>query len=271
MKRTGFLALVCLVLACVSRSVPEERYSESVGLPTPVFSVQLADPEHYSFAIVGDLHVRFGDTSRLERILGDAAAEGDAFVILLGDNVDDGQKEDFLAVKRAIEKGGWSGKVLPVLGNHDIFGDGWMYYREILGPSHYSVSLGNAKFIALDTADGTITKDEKQWIEEQVAQSRPTHLFFLSHYLPTVPGQRTYLKIADAEEARRLMKFASDRKVTAWLGAHYHSYATGSVDGVEYVVAGGGGNRRMPPVLDYFYVQVTVAGKDVRYQMHVVP
>ena len=86
--------------------MPEERYSESVGLPTPVFSVQLADPEHYSFAIVGDLHVRFGDTSRLERILGDAAAEGDAFVILLGDNVDDGQKEDFLAVKRAIEKGG---------------------------------------------------------------------------------------------------------------------------------------------------------------------
>jgi hypothetical protein len=100
-----------------------------------------------------------------------------------------------------------------------------------------------------------------------LAGTAPENLFFLSHYLPVIPGQRTYLKLANRDEAIRLLRLAADHKVAAWLGAHYHSFITDTIAGVKLVVAGGGGERRMAPVSDYFFVQVTVDENRVSAQM----
>jgi hypothetical protein len=108
------------------------------------------------------------------------------------------------------------------------------------------------------------------WLEGEIDRDRPQNTFFLSHYMPVVPGQQTYLKFPDEQEALHLMKLAVDHGVVAWLGGHYHSYIQSTIDGVLYVVAGGGGERRMAPVYDYFFVQVTVAGNQVSAQMHKV-
>jgi hypothetical protein len=39
---------------------------------------------------------------------------------------------------------------------------------------------------------------------------------------------------------------------------------------VDYVVAGGGGGRRMKPVEDYFFVQVSVSKNGIQYQLKIV-
>lgn len=262
----GLLLLFALG-SCVSQTVPSERTAQSRELTPPRNTVALADSRHFTFAAVGDLHVGSRDTSRLQRILSAAAAEGDAFVALLGDIVDKGGRDDFLAVQSAITAGGFDGKAFPMLGNHDIFNDGWANYKTVFGPNYYKFVVGNSTFFALDTADGTLGEEQLEWLEQELAGTPTENIFFLSHYLPVIPGQRTYLKLADQSEALLLMKLALNKSVDAWLGAHYHSYIQESIDGVKYIVAGGGGERRMAPVSDYFFVQVTVDGNDVSARM----
>jgi hypothetical protein len=266
----AFRALVLfLVLGCVSRSLPEGRFieSRSLTLGSVLNAVSLADPDKFSFVAVGDLHILGGDTSRLERILDGASAAGDSFIVLLGDNVDQGDTNDVTALWDTVAAKGWAGKVAPVIGNHDVFYDGWDAWRNANGPSHYTFSAGNSRFVVLDTADGTLGESHLSWFEEKLREPRPTNLFVLSHYAPVVPGVRTYLRLSDETEALRVRALAKRYGVSSWLAAHYHSFVEGTVDGVRYVVAGGGGGRRMPPVLTYFYVRVKVDGASVTTEM----
>lgn len=264
------LALL-VVICCVSRSVPEARFRDSQALQGAPPSITLSDPNHFTFIAVGDLHISSGDTARFRRILQAAKDEGDAFGVFLGDIVDSGNPTDVKAYQQALLDFGWDGKAFAVIGNHDIFNDGWEAYRNAHGPSHYAFQVGNTKFIALDTADGGMGREQEKWLETELQKSRPPNLFLLSHYAAVTPGKRTYLKLADEAEAARLMGWATKYKVTGWLAAHYHSFLKGKIEGVDYIIAGGGGGRRMDPVLEFFYVQVTVDGASVSYRMVPVP
>lgn len=270
MSKTTFTLLTFFLIGCVSRTVSDERFRDSQAIAGPTLNVSLADSNQFSFAIVGDLHVANQDTSRFQRILTAAQAEADSFIVLLGDIVDKGERADIVAVRSAIVNAGYADKYLPVIGNHDIFSDGWGYYKELNGGSHYSVTIGNSRFIALDTADGTVGKEQYDWLRNELKHSGSTNTFLLSHYLPVIPGQRTYLKLANEDEAVRMMRLATNFGVRAWLGAHYHSYITEQIEGVDYVVAGGGGGRRMEPVKDFFFVQVLVNGSSVSYRLRTV-
>jgi 3',5'-cyclic AMP phosphodiesterase CpdA len=264
------VAVTCLLVfalfGCVSRTLFDLRFRESEGLTAPTLATPPADPDHFSFAIVGDLHIQKADTSRLQRVITAAGAEGDSFFIFLGDIVDQGKEEDVKAFRDTLTAASWDAKAFPVIGNHDIFEDGWTFWKKYNGPSHYTFTAGNSRFIVLDTADGALGDDQRRWLVSELEKPAPANTFLLSHYLPTVPGERTYLKLSDDAEALELMKLATNKGVRGWFGAHYHSYLKGNVGGVDYVVAGGGGGRRMKPVEECFYVQVTVSGTSVTYK-----
>jgi hypothetical protein len=259
-------AWMLLVLSCVSRTSPDARVAESLAVAVPA-TFTVADPEKFTFAAVGDLHIGSGNTDRMRAILASAAAGGDEFVVFLGDNVDQGDRSDVLAFRQAIHDTGWDNKNFSVAGNHDVFNAGWDYYKELNGSSTYAFTAGNSKFIAVDTADGTMGSKQTRWLRDRLAETTQKHTFILSHYLPVIPGQETWLKLSSDTEAADLMSLSTRSRVTAWLGAHYHSYIAEAVGGVTYVVAGGGGGRRMAPVSDYFYARISIDGDAVSYEM----
>lgn len=260
-----FTVLVAIVLSCVSKTTPDARVVQS--LASTVTAVTPADPNVFTFALVGDLHIAVADVTRLNRILDGATADSDSFILFLGDNVDQGERSDIEAFNAAIAAKGWTGRTYTVAGNHDIFYDGWTHFHDLIGTSTYTFTAGNSKFIALDTADATLGDRQTQWLRDELAATRPTHTFLMSHYLPVIPGQETWLKLSSETEALNLMSLASRSGVDAWFGAHYHSFIQQNIGGVEYIVAGGGGARRMPPESRFFYVQVQINGADVTYQM----
>ena len=214
MRLFGLLFSVFVVLSCVSKTIPNQRFIDSEILAVPTIAGAPADPNVFSFAIVGDLHVG-DDAIRLTQIATQAAAEGDAFIILLGDTADEGKSTSYVAVQNALNGQGYLTKFLSVIGNHDVFNEGWDNYKSAMGRSHYTVSYGNSQFIALDTADGTLGETQYDWLEGELKKSKPTHTFILSHYLPVIPGQRTYLKLANEEEAMRVMRLSQNYSVRA--------------------------------------------------------
>lgn len=264
------LPILLVLVGCNSKTGWDERFRESSQLSAPVLTITPADPQNFTFAMVGDLHIGGTDTDRFRRILQAAQAEGDSFVVLLGDIADKGEAESFLAAQAALKDYGFENKVISIVGNHDIFGDGWPAYRNVWGPSHFSADVGNSRFIALDSADGTLGVEQFDWLLEQLGRSPLSHTFILSHYMPVVPGQRTYLRLANQLEAERLMSLASKKSVTGLFGGHYHSFCKEKIAEVDYVVAGGGGGKRMKPVEDYFFIQVVVSQSSVTYQLKIV-
>jgi predicted phosphodiesterase len=257
-----------LLLSCGSKTGYYHRFVESRNLSTPSFSVAGVSSGNFTFSFVGDIHLGGSDTTRLRSVLQSARDNNDAFVIFLGDMVDKGNRTDFETFKSQVSDFGFDGKAIYVIGNHDVFEDGWDAYKQVFGPSHYDLTLGNCRFMILDSADGMVGSEQSEWLEEKLKQGKAEHTFLLSHYMPLVPGQRTYLRLSDENEAVRLMKTMSRFGVDAWLGGHYHSYAQEKIQGVTYLVAGGGGGRRMQPLKDLFYVRATVNGPELTFKVN---
>ncbi|MFM8313413.1 MAG: metallophosphoesterase family protein, partial [Deltaproteobacteria bacterium] len=245
------------ISGCVAKSDYHSRFQQSSVLAKPTFNLGGLGTQ-FTFLVASDIHMSGTDTSRLETILDAAKTNNDSFVVFLGDNIDKGEKNDFETLKAKVAQYGFQEKAIFLLGNHDVFYDGWSAFKDLIGPSHYSVTLGNCRFIVLDSADGLIGEEQTEWLEEELKTSGPVHTLVLSHYMPVVPGQRTYLKLANEVESIQLMKMMSRFGVNAWLGGHYHSYIQEKIEGVTYLVAGGGGGRRMEPVKEFFYVRGTV-------------
>jgi hypothetical protein len=109
-----------------------------------------------------------------------------------------------------------------------------------------------------------------QWLKEELEKSGEINKFILTHYMPVVPGQRTYLRLSNQVEAERLMKLASRHRTKGVFGGHYHSYCRENISGVEYTVAGGGGGRRMEPIKNHFFVQVSVKQENVGFQIRLL-
>ncbi|MBI3295396.1 MAG: metallophosphoesterase [Deltaproteobacteria bacterium] len=255
--------------SCGTNSYLDGRLKTPALFSIPA-AVPVTDKEHFSFAVVGDLHIGRQITTRLDTILTEAKNEGDDFLVLLGDIIDKGVEADFVAVTNSVKNAGMEGRVFYVVGNHDVFDSGWDHYQRYFGPNRYTFKAGNSQFLVIDTADGTVGTEQFNWIRSQM-NGAPANTFIASHYLPVVPSQQTYLKLSNTREALRLMKMASDLGVRGWLGGHYHSFLTGRVGNVDYVVAGGGGGRRMPPLTEFFFAQVKVDGTNISYNLHVVP
>jgi predicted phosphodiesterase len=257
-----------LLLSCGSKSGYFVRFVESQEISPPAFSATGVSSGVFTFSFVGDIHLGGSDTGRLRTVLQAAQDNGDAFVIFLGDMVDKGERADFDTFKAQVREFGFENKAIYVIGNHDVFGEGWDAYKKIMGPSHFDLTVGNCRFLVLDSADGMVGEEQTQWLEETLKQRSSAHTLVLSHYMPLVPGQRTYLRLSNEIEAIHLMKMISRLGVEAWLGGHYHSYAQEKIDNVTYLVAGGGGGRRMEPLKELFYVRATVNGPELTFQVH---
>lgn len=269
---TFFLFIALGIFACcVSETLPEQRYRDSKLVSAPTMVLPGFNSSQFSFGVVSDLHVGGANTDRLQRIIQKAQTNGDSFLVFPGDLADDGLEADFLAIQSTMNASAFNQKYLPVIGNHDIFKSGWTYFKTIFGASHYVYSNGNVKFIVLDTADGTLGEDQFNWLENELKTNTFPVTFLVSHYLPIVPGReitdQNWLKLSNETECQRLMGMAKRYGVKAWLGGHYHSYIARNIEGVDYVVTGGGGGRRMAPVKKFFYVRVLVQGSTLNYQM----
>jgi hypothetical protein len=76
--------------------------------------------------------------------------------------------------------------------------------------------------------------------------------------------------LSDPQEAITVMKMAVTAGVRGWFAAHYHAYLHGKANGVDVVIAGGGGGRLMTPSTQHFFLQVKVKGTDISYQQNYI-
>jgi len=127
-------------------------------------------------------------------------------------------------------------------GNHD---EGGMSTRTLLGAqAHwYSFAEGAADVFVLDS-NQTGDQAQLEWLRGALAGSRAVFKIAVFHYPPYTVGD-----LPGNSQARRLWVPLFRRyHVQLVLGGHLHNYEHLRVDGVDYVISGGGGGDLTPCV-----------------------
>jgi 3',5'-cyclic AMP phosphodiesterase CpdA len=149
-------------------------------------------------------------------------------------------------------------RVYPALGNHELSGgekEGvaawWAAFPELKGRRWYSVALGDRiSLIQLDS-DSDLTADSEQmhWLQMQLAALPPSVDFvMISLHHPPVADLQTHIEVDHNPRPNEIAlrnflstvapSFHAAIVVTA---GHIHNYERTVVDGVTYLVSGGGG------------------------------
>jgi 3',5'-cyclic AMP phosphodiesterase CpdA len=204
----------------------------------------------------------FGDTRSSSdahrRLIERIRAEVPDFVLGTGDLVNEGQDQHdwqtFFDVEGPLLR---DNVFFPALGNHDRQGRGRTAeaYRQWFAlPDNgsdversYAFTWGIARFVILDSnANSFALTDQTEWLERELVAARQDkrikHIFVVMHHPPFSislhGGQR------DLRE--RWTPLFERYQVTAVFSGHDHVYSRAEVDGVHYLVSGGGGAPLYP-------------------------
>ncbi len=272
--RSKFAALLSFLLLLAMPGAPfamRAQNSSAPGLisqPGPTFVVQDSDlPRNFSIVVYGDMrftdpanHTAADPDARRALVAKIAQVHPDALV-LTGDVPYRGTfAADYDEYK--LETKTWRDenlRVYPALGNHEFGGKGaddplkdwWAAFPEMKDRRWYSVALGSRVYLMCLDSDADLTPGTPQrtWLEDQIAHlpKKVEFVFLAMHHPPVADLQtkehvdhnprpneislRDYLsKVAPQSHAQFI--------VTA---GHIHNYERAEVDGVTYLVSGGGG------------------------------
>jgi acid phosphatase type 7 len=154
-------------------------------------------------------------------------------------------------------------RVYPALGNHELSGGvekgveaWWDAFPELKGMRWYSVALGDRiSLIQLDSTSD-LTRDSKQikWLRAQLTALPPSVDFvMISLHHPPVADIQMHLHVDHNPRSNEiaLRNFISQispslHATIVVIAGHIHNYERAEVDGVTYLVSGGGGAEPYP-------------------------
>jgi hypothetical protein len=129
----------------------------------------------------------------------------------------------------------------PSLGNHENLGSPYFRYFDVA--REYSFDYGNAHFVSLDS-NRPLKEHAAQaaWLKKDLgAHQKSTWRIVFFHHTPltcvTIPGRRERA----AGLRARLEPIFRQYKVQLVINGHDHDYQRHWVDGICYIVTGGGG------------------------------
>lgn len=150
------------------------------------------------------------------------------------------------------------------IGNHDIIANGGVdffdaFYQPTnnaqLSEHYYSFTWGNAKFICLDSnGDYSIGSDQHDFLLEELECRDQEWLFVFFHHPPWtnawdptyyVPFQPYYQYDGNDDMRTALVPYFEQYGVDFVLNGHSHCYQRGEMNGVHYVISGGGGTSTL--------------------------
>lgn len=242
------LAVALLLVGCdlgeidfsqgFSHPSTERRVQESLALPAP--GPPAVDPDSFSFALFGDVHVNrnAGYRNRFGWLRDEVAERGIDFVVVLGDLADQGLADEYDAARAALDSLGVP--VYAVLGNHDLYqADGWESFKLRFGPSTYAVTVaGRVKLILLDTAGGELGATQFDWLEEELAGPGAPVRLVGTHYALFDGADPMLWRMPSSAERLKLVALMRDHGVRALVSGHLHGFRHAFIGATEHFIVG---------------------------------
>ena len=167
----------------------EKRFEQSMGMNVELKTGGIQAQDSYTFYVATDPHIDL--THKNLGIFNDALRNDTeaSFGVILGDCID--TKENLPTYLEALSYDpdihACDHRIFHILGNHDIFFNGWSDFKETIGPSvfWFEVSFDGGKdlFISLDTATGSLGRKQTEWFKSFLSANRKAyrHCVILTH------------------------------------------------------------------------------------------
>ena len=208
--------------------------------------------EPFSMVFVGDTRTNSWDHEEVMAIIETAVGYPD-LVVNTGDMVEDGdetsQWDEFFSIEHEIAA---RGTLIPVIGNHDdsdnnAFVD-YYFHPPPGGDGHYySFDYGNLHVTVANTLDTfSAGSDQYAFIEGDLAAAAADpdidHIFVAGHWPAYSSGAHGVADHDEWGEVRdQLQPLFETYGVDIYWCGHDHHYERAEVNGVTYIVTGGGG------------------------------
>lgn len=177
------------------------------------------------------------------------------FMLHAGDVTDFGLQKEYRLMHDILKK--TKVPYLTVVGNHDCVANGKEVYQSMYGVFNYSFTVGQNKFIMLNT--NSLEFDDEsvpdlEWLENELAGATGIRNLFVVSHIPPDGGEFAASK-RDAYAA--LMR---KYNVKMSIHGHDHSYEFEQIfqDGIDYLVIGSASKR--------YYVLMKVYGEKVWHE-----
>lgn len=213
--RIAFFALMAVLLGCnqhpdfsgllYSPDRVDDRFEQSADWNKnhPAQNL-ISASENYQLLVAGDSHI--GGLQNFNTMLSEARKPENLAMVIVGDVVT-GQKEDFDKLKNVLPDFNQVPYFLMV-GNHDLYFDGWKTFYEYFGSSTYYFTVQtpqyNDIYICLDSGAGTLGAKQLAWLKNLLSAQRTNYRnciifshvnFFREHHTGSTNPLETELEV----------------------------------------------------------------------------
>jgi len=137
----------------------------------------------YTVHIAGDSHI--GSTNSIQALFDSSATPKTTALFIAGD-ITTGKKDDYDVLKKFTDSS--SGVCYNfMVGNHDLYFNGWKSFYQYYGSSSYTLSVVTPTFsdlfICLDSGSGTLGNDQLKWLRDILTNYRSSYknCFVITH------------------------------------------------------------------------------------------
>lgn len=198
----------------------------------------------YSFVLFADIHVgvsKFYDNKNKflnwfsTQLENSDPALCPKFLVSLGDNMNTGCEDDeynaFLRQVKDIANIKISNpdfKTYSVLGNHDLYHNGWERFKKTIFPykSAYKFSDGTFSYYFLDNANNTFGKKQRDAVESSFKNDSNPKIIFVHCpiYINADKIQDVVFKMQDTMERNWILSVFAKNNVKQIFSGHVHNY-----------------------------------------------
>lgn len=235
------LFIVCLLFSSCEYGPQDAffRASNSDNRTKTYYELELSQcpapsSDVYTVAVFSDIHFGKKQVTRREQVFLDWLVKmkenGTApeFCICLGDIADHGYKsefEDYVEFTQQVEQILGTGRVYNVLGNHDLYNDGWNHYSKLVFPykSLYGFKTKTFSWYCIDSASGTLGSKQYKKIKE-LFENDPAPKIVMTH-IPAYSNPMNnmgYFTFQNTYEADMLLSLYAKNNVRLVLNGHIH-------------------------------------------------
>ena len=225
----------------------DSRFEQSISLNNNQAVATIEAEDSYLFYVCTDPHIddSYRNLRNFSTLLrNDSTA---LFGIVLGDCIErrNAMPNYVEAIEYIQDIQTYNTLIFSLIGNHDLYFNGWEDYYRLLGASVYwfevKFSTGSDLFISLDSANGTLGKRQLNWLREFLAAERNKYrhcIIFTHNNLFYTDNSQTGSGNMPLEETAVLTDLFSRYNVTACFQGHDHYREDLMFSGVRYTVIG---------------------------------
>ncbi len=195
------------------------------------------------FAVIGDIQ---NGIETFENVVARLREEKNiAFLIFVGDCATSPAYDLHMYFADEFAETGLDLPTFIVAGNHDVDPGrfGYPEFEKLYGPANFAFMFRNSLFIGLGGIhDESKIEETLSFLEKELREKRSLaqRVFVFMHY-PVAPSE--YVLAGWRERMKKFQKLLEAFNVTYALSGHYHRLARTNVNGVVYLITGGGGAK----------------------------